>query len=334
VVFAYKKVCAETPIAADINLHLRRPKLLPLNRKKDQVAAETHLVNLIGKARDSPYNPPWGGLIPGGGARVIVLTVLILGVLTFIFEYGVFWVNQKLKAVLGKMGPQVFGVKTELGHIGISFAGGQFTYVMNDWIFHNPPGDYQGPYLLKIEEARVWLNFSKLICSCFSKVEVRSLIIRGLDVEVEVDGYFSGQPNIQVVLKKMQANNREWKQNLDKIKDDYSHVGIDPHEVISGIERRINRVLSKMTLKEVFIGNIFYSFASKLGGVKVALAEVDFHDFTEHHNYEGRECTGAGNIAYYLIEEIFSALAKDLAGMEVGHERFQEMLSSVKKRFA
>merc|ERR1719373_153318 len=132
----------------------------------------------------------------------------------------------------------------------------------------------------------------------------------------------------------MQANNKEWKDNLEKIKEDYGHVGIDPHKMISAIERRIDRVLSKMTLKEVYVGNITYSIGSKLGGFKVALAEVQFDDFTEHHSTPGRECVGVKNIAYHLTQEILSALARDIAGMEVGPDRFQEMVKSLKKRSA
>merc|ERR1712196_80106 len=117
---------------------------------------------------------------------------------------------------------------------------------------------------------------------------------------------------------------------MKKLKQDMSHTGIDPHEVLKSIEERVQSVLARVKLKEVFIGGITYHLSTKLGGIKTALADMEFHDFTEHHSEEGRNAVGAKNIAYYLGHEVFSALAKDIAGIEVGHDRFANMLSSIK----
>jgi len=337
VVFSYMKSCTGKAFLRDKTGSLAPIRQIDASQnaakslwKKVVAADDENVVDLIRKQEVSS-EAPWSNIVPTGGVRTFVIVLVIVVVAIGVFEFGTIWVNKKVKQALADMGPEVFGVKTTLDHLFISLSGGHFSYCVRNWTFHNPPGNYEGPYLIRIAEVRIWLNVTKMICSCFNEIEVVSLIINGLSAEVEVDGYVMGQPNIMVVLKKMEANNKQFKEDMDKLKTDLHHTGIDPHEVLKGLEGHIQNILSRVKLQEVFIGGITYHLSTKLGGIKTALADLEFHNFTEHHGDQGRDSVGAKNIAYFLGHEIFAALARDIGGVEVDHGRFENMISSIKQ---
>jgi hypothetical protein len=309
VVLSYQKTCAPQSHALGdfmkaFSLKLpERDKLLALSRSRD--------------------GPPWKGIIPTGGARTVLLVSLILGLSIVMYEFGLYWFGHKIKKALIDMGPVMFGCEATVDHVALSFWGGHLTYTLKGLHFANPPGgDWQNPTFMNITEVKVWINVYLLVTTFAQVIEIRQLVVRHIQANVEVDGYLYGQSNISTVLAQMEKNNKKFVSDLEHIKATH---GIDAAKIWGSVNSWIKRQMERVTLKEVVIEGISYSASTKSLGMEMAIADMDFHDFSEQHN-----ATGVTAIAYFLTHAVLEGMAEDLAGVELGHGRFEGLINSFK----
>jgi len=309
VVFAYQKACAPPSHTFGTFMKALTAKLPAKER--------LHALH-----RHTPEKP-WAGIIPSGGARLVIGFFALFILAIVLYEFGTFWLSNKIKNMIVEMGPVMFGCECVIDHCILSMSPRRLTYTLCGLKFHNPDNmQYEKEFFMKIEEVVLEFNFTKMWKTCGRQIQIRQLIARHIKANIEVDGYLSGESNISVVMAQMEKNNNQWVADLAKIKADH---GIDAAQLWDAFEKRLNRVAERVTLKEVAIEGIGCSFSNKALGTEVVIADMEFHNFTEQHN-----AIGMNAISYYLLHAVLEGMAEDIAGVEFGHGRFEGIINSFK----
>jgi len=307
VVFSYQKACAPTSHALDI---FKRAA-------SAQLPEEAKAVALHSKAT------PWEGIIPSGGVRAFVAVVIALAIAIIIYEYGTYWMSNKIRAMILEMGPVMFGCEASIEHVSLSFWFGHMTYTIQGLYFANPAGVVcSKPYFMKVDEIKLFFNVFKFLKTCGGEIEIRQLVARHIQANVEVDGYVYGVSNISKVMTQMETRNKAWVAELAQISDTH---GIDAAAHFASFEKWMKGVAERVTLTEVFMEGIAYSLSNKALGMEVAIADMEFHDFSAQHN-----AVGMTAISYYLIHAVLEGMAEDIGGVKMGHERFEGLVNSIK----
>jgi len=311
VVFSYKKACAPPS-------HVLGNFMIALTAK---LPPQDKLLALHGRSADGA---PWHGIIPSGGVRTVVIIMLLLGFGVVMYEFGTYWFSQKIKKMILEMGPVMFGCEANIDHVSLSFWCGHITYTIQGLRFANPEGvECSKPYFMKIDEVKVWFNVYKLFTTFGRELEIRQLVARHIQANVEVDGYVYGESNISKVMGQMEKNNKVFVADLARIKENH---GIDAAQMWSNFETWMKGVAERITLQEVLMEGIGYSFSNKALGMEVAIADMEFHDFSAQH-----DAVGMSKISYYLTHAVLEGMAEDIAGVEFGHGRFEGVVNSIKR---
>lgn len=311
IVFSYQKACSPPAASPTEGTFLTAPAVHPRAQEKMAVLA-----------RRSTSQEPWSG-IPSGGFRAILIVGLSLMFIVVTYELGAIWLSRKLKQSIIKSSPQMFGVQANMSHTAVSFWGGHLTYTMHGFQIQNPDeGEWSSPYLLSVDEVKLWFNLRKLLRTCGGEIEIALLHARHVKANVEVDGYLFGKSNITAVTETLDRRNKQWHADLAAIKEKH---GVDVHQIFRGIEERIQNIMKRVTLKEVEIENIGYSFSNKSLGTEMKIADMEFHDFSVQHN-----AVGMNEIGYSLTHSVLEGMSEDIAGVQFGHGRFEGIVNTLK----
>lgn len=308
-VFAYTKVCPPISHAGQVFMRALSAKL----PDKDKVIA----------LRSKALGMPWHGIVPTGGVRVILGVFLAMAFCVMIYECGSHFLSNKIKATILEIGPVMLGCEASIDHVSLSFWFGHMTYTIQGLSFANPTGVVcQKEFFMKIDEVKIWFNLSKLICTWGNEIEIRQLVARHIQANVEIDGYVFGESNISKVMIQMEKNNKKWIADLAAIKDNH---GIDASAHWSSFEAWMKQVAERVTLQEVELEGIGYSAANKALGIEMKIADMAFHDFSAQH-----DAVGMTAISYFLTHAVLEGMAEDIAGVEFGHGRFEGLVNSLK----
>lgn len=311
VVFAYQKACdpashspaKEFQKALDVKLP-ERAKLHAFHREEPE--------------------KPWAGIIPVGGFRFLLISIVLIALVIVIYECGNYWFSEQVKKSILDMGPVMFGCPCAIDHVSLSITPRSLIYTIKGLQFANPEGvQCQSEYFMNIEEVVVWINIHKLICTCGHTIEIRQLVARHIAANIEVDGYVFGESNISKVMSQMEKNNQQWIADLARIKAEH---GIDAAKIWSDFEGWMKKMMERVTLKEVKMEGIGYSMSSKAIGMDIKIADMEFHNFSEQHDARGVQA-----ISYYLTHAVMEGMANDIAGVEFGHHHFEGLLTNIKR---
>lgn len=319
VTFAYQKACS-----APGQTHSMFMKALDsdLPARNHLLAVATVVPTALPVA--VPTEKPWAGIIPNGGVRAVVICVLVILALVVAYEFTTHWLSGKIKEAIIEMGPVMFGCQIKIDHVGFRISPRRLTYTLQGMHFANPEGGaYQKPYFMNIEEVQVWIRLWRIIVTCGKVIEIKQLVARHITCNIEKDGIFFGQSNIDQVKTQMEKNNQEWLADLERIKNDH---GIDAAKIWDNFEKWAHGVASRVTLQEVFIEGIGYSLSNKAFGMEVAIADMEYHDFSRQHN-----AVGVPAIGYYLTHAVLEGISQDILGIEFGHGRFEGLVDNIKR---
>lgn len=252
---------------------------------------------------------------------LLVVLILVLGVI--LFEFGSYWMAQKMKAVIIDLGPRMFGCEITMESVVLGCYWGRLTYTMKGLRLGNPQGEYTTEYFMHVDEAKVKWNMTKMICTWGREIEMRQIVARRIHINIEVDGYLYGVPNIKKVMAQMEKNNKDWVQSLADMKSTH---GIDAAWHWNRISQWGHRVADRVTLKEAVSEGIGYTFQSKAIGCEVGIPDMNFENFSEQYN-----AVGMRSVVHHLADCVFQGVASDIAGVDFGHGGFETILSSVKR---
>lgn len=340
VVFAYQKACAPPvsgfgafvkSLAAHLPVHGHDHNVMaagPVRSRAKFPARDTADLDAVALAHRNVPPPkvpdaPWKGFIPSGGGRFILAVFLIILFFIVVYEFGNFWLSNKMKTLIAKNSPVWFGVEALIDKTAVSFWCGHFTYTITGLHFKNPAdGGFTTPFFMDIQEVKVSFNMHRLLVTCGGEVEIRMLHARDVKANIEVDGYLGGKSNISAVLERMDQNNKKWVADLESIKQ---QSGFDAKELIGRVESKMMQIAERMILKEVEIENIHYSWANKALGVEMKMPDMEYHDFSEQNN-----AVGISRIGYVLSHAVFEGIAKDIGGVDFGLSQFDGLVNSIK----
>lgn len=314
IVFSYQKACVP-PVPHSVDTFVKGLTA--------DIPTADRLHALHGDPLVSHNDRPWKGIVPFGGARVVLAAFLILVLGVIIFEFSSYWMAQKMKMFIIDLGPRMFGCEITMQSVGLGWSWGRLTYTMKGLRFGNPEGEYTTEYFMQVDEAKVKWNMSKMLCTWGREIEMRQIMARQIHVNIEVDGYLYGVPNIKKVMAQMEKNNKEWLQSLADIK---SAHGIDAAWHWNQIAQAGRRVADRVTLKEANSQGIAYTFQSKAIGCEVAIPDMHFENFSEQSN-----AVGMRSIMHHLTNCVLQGVASDIAGVDFGHGGIDSLISSVKR---
>jgi hypothetical protein len=310
IIFAYQKACNSPSYSSDSFMRALTAEV---------PVPEQHLV----MSRAHEQEKPWGGIIPSGGVRTIVLIVLFLGLFVVVYEFGTHWFSNKVKDELINLGPVMFGCRIAVERVSFTILPHRMVYTLRSMNFANPEGEYSNEFFMHIDEVRVRFNLYKLVTTCGKTLEIRELLARHIKANIEKDGIVFGQSNISKVMVQMEKRNKEWIADLESIKAKH---GIDASKMWNDFAAWIRKTAERVTLQEVVLEDIGYSVSNKAFGMEVAIADMKYNDFSNQHN-----AVGAVAIGHHLTHAVLEGLANDVAGVELGKKRFNGMVDSVKR---
>jgi len=313
IVFSYQKACAP-PVPHSMKTFVKGLTAeIPKTDKLHALHTELPVHN----------DRPWKGIVPFGGARVVLLVVLILVLGVIIFEFSSYWMAQKMKMFIIDLGPRMFGCEITMQSVNLGWSWGRLTYTMKGLRLGNPEGDYTTEFFMQIDEAKVKWNMTKMLCTWGREIEMRQMTAKHIHMNIEVDGYLYGVPNIKKVMAQMEKNNKEWVQSLADIK---SAHGIDAAWHWDQIAQAGRRVADRVTLKEASSQGIDYTFQSKAIGCEVAIPDMHFDNFSEQYN-----AVGMRSVMHHLTNCVLQGVASDIAGVDFGHGGIEVLVNSVKR---
>lgn len=311
-IFSYQKVCAAPGSALGDLPHTRPQRGLEAEFERALVAKPKMKPLGLVHHRSLPDRAPWHGIVPSGGGRTVLLVVLIFALIAVLYEFGTYWLSQKIKKTVLEMGPQVFGLGTFIDDVNFSLWYGQMTVTIRGFQLSNPPGHWKGEYFLRVNEVRCWMNMYKMATTFLREIEIRQLLMRDMQINVEVDGYFAGETNLNAVLKTMEKNNKQWIKDLDEIQKKH---GIDAAGLWKKFTHRVKDIMKGLTVNELTIEGIGCSASTTgLGGAEIALKPIHEKDFSTTHN-----AVGLVPVARQIATEVIEDLISELAGKGLGH---------------
>lgn len=312
VVFAYQKACAAP--SRTLNTFWKA-------WGADVAAQERRFA--LSKARAEPKKP-WSGIIPSGGVRTVFLVVLILALIIILYEFGMFYISNQIKDMLIDLGPVMFGCRITIHHCSMSMLPHRMVFTLEGMQFANPEGgEYIKEYFMNIEEVKVRFNLAKLMRTCGGVIEIRELLARHIQANVEKDGVLLGHSNISKVMTQMEKNQAAWRATLVKIQEER---GIDAAKLWDDFAAWIRKVAERVTLQEVLLEGIGYTVSNRAFGMEMQIADMKYSNFSVEHN-----AVGVPAIGYYLTHAVLEGFANDVGGVEFGHGRFEGVVKTVKR---
>merc|ERR1719161_473147 len=252
----------------DVTLDARAPTLheevdMAINDNLHKRLSQKLMAQGAQSTMDVPEVPWW-----------VVLCVSIafcLLILVLIFYFGAMLMGRSIKSAIETFDQKFLGVDIEIGDLSVAICSGRVD--MQGFQVKNPEG-YKSPYLLNASAVVIDLNVVALVTSLGKRIEVDVLQLDDIDCIVEYDKAFGGTSNVDRVMEHLNHDAKPSEKKAKQVESVVNETGKAPPK--------------KAPSKEIVMHNVLFSdigarVATKLGGVRVAIGDIKFDDFSKEN---------------------------------------------------
>lgn len=255
------------PLVHDVTLDPKPPTL----QEEVDAAIDAQLHNRLshklmaqGTSTQGVPTVPWWVLM----CVCIGFVLLVLGLL---FYFGAMMLGRSIKSAIETFDKRFIGVDIEIGDLSVAICSGRVD--IHGLVVKNPEG-YKSPYLLNATSVVVDLNTTALFTSFGHRIEVDELKLEDIDVIVEYDRALGGTSNVDRVLEHLNHDNKPSEKKNQHVQDTMNETGKAPPTKAASNEILLHKVL---------FSKIGARVATKLAGMRVALGDISFDDFSKEN---------------------------------------------------
>lgn len=255
------------PLIDDVTLDPRPPSL----HEEVDSAIDAQLRNRVSKmlaaqgttATTVPSIPWW--------VLLIVCIGFVLLICMMLTSFGAAMLGRSIKSAIETFDQKFLGVDIEIGDLSVAICSGRVD--MQGFQVKNPEG-YKSPYLLNASTVVIDLNVVALVTSLGKRIEVDVLQLDDIDCIVEYDKAFGGTSNVDRVMEHLNHDAKPSEKKAKQVESVVNETGKAPPK--------------KAPSKEIVMHNVLFSdigarVATKLGGVRVAIGDIKFDDFSKEN---------------------------------------------------
>jgi hypothetical protein len=254
-------------VTNDVTLDPRPPSL----QEEVDDAIEAQLHNRLAQkmmtqgacAQGIPQVPWW--------VLMCVCIGFVLLFLALLFYYGAMMLGASIKSAIETFDRKFIGVDIEIGDLSVALCSGRID--MHGLQVKNPEG-YKSPYLLNASSVVIDLNVRALVFSFGKRIEVDVLELQDIDCIVEYDRALGGTSNVDRVMEHLNHDDKPSEKKAKKVQEMVNETGKAPPKKAVGNEILLHKVL---------FSKIGARVATSLGGVRVALGDITFDDFSKEN---------------------------------------------------
>lgn len=252
----------------DVTLDARAPTLheevdMAINDNLHKRLSQKLMAQGAQSTMDVPEVPWW-----------VVLCVSIafcLLILVLIFYFGAMLMGRSIKSAIETFDRKFIGVDIEIGDLSVAICSGRVD--MHGCQVKNPEG-YKSPYLLNASHVVIDLNTWALISSFGKRIEVDVLELQDIDCIIEYDKALGGTSNVDRIMEHLNHDTKPSEKKAQQVQEIVNETGKAPPKKEAG---------SEILLHKVLFSQIGARVATKLGGVRVALGDITFNDFSKEN---------------------------------------------------
>mmetsp|Transcript_33649 Transcript_33649/g.67815 ORF Transcript_33649/g.67815 Transcript_33649/m.67815 type:complete len:298 (-) Transcript_33649:115-1008(-) len=234
----------------------------------------------------------------------ILLCSVVACLLAIVFGGGAV-VATLVKAAVEKLDRDVLGVDVTIESLEVSIYRGLVD--IKGLVVANAQG-YSADYLLKVDRALADVSILNLIRSGLREIIVEKIIFSNVDVIWEKSGMT--QSNVKEILEHMAARRKKVGQSSEGSKP-------KAQDAAKQTKKPSKR---KVIVREVKFEDIGVKIASHIlqgAGMRVAIADIDYPDFSaDHGSYIGDD------IAEILLMSLLKTVVENTAGKSIGDKFF------------
>jgi len=260
-------------------------------------------------------------MMASGGILVAVSDSMIHAVLMCLVPLGVLAFYLKGSKMLGKLieegiesyDKKLLGVDVEVGSMKVNPFGGFIS--IKDLTVKNPD-KFESDYLLHAGSIKIDLQMHTAILSRFQTIVVDKVSFKNIDAIFEKKGYIWGESNFHVVIEHLSGGGDKPAEASDAAtttkSDDATKpdASAKPGEATEGGGRKI-------IIKEVTLEDIGVKMETKLAGVRAAVGDIHYDDFSDQVK---------SGMMEDIIKEIFKTLAKSIVANVLGKAAADKLL--------
>jgi len=217
-----------------------------------------------------------------GMTTAFVLIVVLFLVIVCLFTN---LLGKMIKTSVMTIDRRFLGVDIELGTVAVSLRRGRIE--IDGCQVMNPEG-YKGPYLLHAGRILIDLNMGKLLRSLGKTVEVDVLEVTDIDCIVEYSGVLGGTSNFQKIMDHLSGDDKKPSEKKAERQEKLTAAGANPAPEKEG---------QALVVHKILFTNVGAKLATKIAGVRVAVGDMQFDDFSKQ--------TG-----HLLVEDVVCEIAK------------------------
>lgn len=202
----------------------------------------------------------------------VLVTVCIIFVVLFLmlmFYFGAQMAGRAIKSAIETFDRRYLGVDVEIGDLSVSICSGRID--IHGCEIKNPEG-YKTPYLLNAGSVVVDINMWALFKSFGHTIEVDVLTLEDIDCIVEYDKAFGGTSNVDKIMEFLSHDEKPSEKKAKKMEEVVNATGKAPPKKAASQE---------IVLHKVSFTGIGARLATKLAGVRFAIGDMNFDDFSK-----------------------------------------------------
>uniref|UniRef100_A0A7S0A4F8 AsmA domain-containing protein n=1 Tax=Pyrodinium bahamense TaxID=73915 RepID=A0A7S0A4F8_9DINO len=256
--------------------------------------------------------PPEGAAAPApalslaglslGALKVVgVLLVVVLAAVAAVVFAGGPLIAQAVKAYIEAFDQSILGVNVTIKSLEVRVYTGLVD--IRGLVVSNAPG-YSAEYLVNVDRATVDLNMFRLLRSGFRRIAVQRLTLSNVDVIWEKSGLTHS--NVKEVLEFLRSKSEKGDAPQPTASAEQQDKEAQP-------KKRVKREVQLGTVKIEDVGVKMASHILHGAGVRLAVADIDYPNFSaEHGSYLGDD------VAKILLASLLKTVVANTAGKSIG----------------
>lgn len=211
----------------------------------------------------------------------VLVLCLIACVMCVLKECGARLLGRLVKSAIESLDEEVLGVRVSIGHLTIHPFKGQVE--LNEAVVFNPPG-YRSEQAVKVKKLFIDIDMKSVLQSRGNRMRVEVLQLLDVAIFVEVSSFFAGRSNVMEILDFVKET-QEAMENLVHDSEGEDHEDDDAEAAVQlpsqPAHAEVQVDITAVQIKDIVASLEFAGLNNS--GVKVAVADISYDDFTGGH---------------------------------------------------
>lgn len=230
---------------------------------------------LLQRAVGQLQDEVWRGSRPRRKSNLVLfltIAVTCVAIIALLAFFGARLLSKAIKGAIENFDQKAIGVDVDFESLLVSICRGRID--MEGCNVHNFPG-YTAKYMLHITHLSINIKMKKLLSSFGKEVEIDSIELHNVDCILEYDGMlpFTGTSNFQRMLDHLGGDDA--KPSIKQTQKVEQGKGAEEEKKPGQGKPREVRV------HKVSICDVGAKLASKIGGIRAAVADIKYTDFSK-----------------------------------------------------